>query len=149
MQARGAALAPGIVFDSDMGRNIDAAIALSMLHGLGRGRVIAVGISNSSLDAAGFCDAIARFYIGDAAARNTGTSGVLPVGLAEDGSRLDDAPMLTVPLGMRNADGQPVFRHGVRSVIDTADPSVVFRNALLTQQEKQSIVVLAGPATNL
>jgi inosine-uridine nucleoside N-ribohydrolase len=140
MQARGATLAPGILFDSDMGRNIDAALALAMLHGLGRGRVIAVGVSNSSLDAAAFCDAVARFYAGDAG---------LPVGLAEDGPKLDDAPMLSGLLGMRGTDGQPAFRHGVRSINDTADPAVVFRNALLTQQEQQGVVVLAGPATNL
>ena len=149
MQARGGALLPGIVFDSDMGRNIDAALALTMLYGLGRGRLIAVGISHSNLDAAAFCDVVARFYIGDAAARNTGNSGVLPFGLLEDGAKLDDPAMLTVPLGMRGADGQPAFRHGIRSLNDTADPAVAFRNALLTQQEKQGIAVMAGPATNM
>jgi inosine-uridine nucleoside N-ribohydrolase len=57
--------------------------------------------------------------------------------------------MLRIPLGLRNPDGQPAFRHGIRNITDTADPAVAFRNALLTQQDKQSIVVLAGPATNL
>jgi inosine-uridine nucleoside N-ribohydrolase len=149
MQGRGGSLAPGILFDSDMGRNIDAALALAMFYGLGRGRLIAVAISHSSLDAAAFCDAVARFYIGDAAARNTGTGGVLPFGLAEDLPKLDDAPMLRVPLGLRNLEGQPAFRHGIRDINDTAAPAVAFRNALLTQQEKQAIAVLAGPATNL
>jgi len=140
MQNRGSTLAPGILFDSDMGRNIDAAIALAMLYGLGRGRLIALGISNSSVDAAAFCETIARFYVG-------GTGG-LPIGVAEDGPRLDDAPMVSVPLSMRSSDGQPVFRRSIRSVIDTGDPAVVFRNGLLTQQDKQAIAVLAGPATN-
>jgi hypothetical protein len=141
MQARGETLAPGFLFDSDMGRHIDAALALAMLHTLGRGRVIGVGVSSSSLEAAAFCDALARFYF------NAG--GGLPVGLPEDGPALAEAPMLSVPLGMRSPEGQPVFRHVVLSVTDTADPPVVFRNALLTQQDKQAIVVLAGPATNL
>ncbi len=136
MQARGASLASGILYDSDMGRNIDAALALAMLHGLGRGRLIAIGISNSNLEAAAFCDAVARFYIGDAGARNTGIGGVLPIGLAENGPKLEDVSML------------PAFPHGIRNIIDTADPPIVFRNALLTQQDKQGIAVLAGPATN-
>jgi inosine-uridine nucleoside N-ribohydrolase len=140
MQARGGTLAPGIFFDSDMGRNIDAALALSMLYGLGRGRVIGVAVSSSSLEAAAFCEVVARFY-------NAG--GSLPVGLAENGPKLDDSPMLRVPLSMSNPDGQPVFRSTIRSVLDTADPPVVFRNALLTQQDKQAIAILAGPATNL
>jgi inosine-uridine nucleoside N-ribohydrolase len=140
MQARGETLAPGIIFDSDMGRNIDAALALAMLYGLGRGRLIAVGVHSSSLDAAAFCDAVARFYFGNGVG--------LPIGLPENGPKLDDAPMLTVPLGMRNSEGQPAFRHVIRGVSDTADPAVVFRNALLTQQDKQGIALLAGPATN-
>ena len=142
MQDRGSTLAPGFIFDSDMGRNIDAAFGLSMLYGLGRGRLIAVGISNPSLDAALFTETIARFY-------NAGAGGVLPIGLAEDGPKVDDAPMLTAPLAMRNADGQPTFRRGIRDIGDTADPAVVFRNGLLTQQDKQAIVILAGPDTNL
>jgi len=112
-----------------MGRNIDAALALSMIYGLGRGRLIAAGISNSSLDAAAFVEGLARFYM----------AGVLPIGLAEDGPRLNDAPMLSVPLAARR----------IRDVTDTADPAVVFRNGLLTQQDQQAIAVLAGPATNL
>ena len=140
MQARGSTLAPGILFDSDMGRNIDAALALSMLYGLGRGRVIGVAVSSSTLDAAAFCDALARFQ---------GAGGSLPIGLAEEAPKLGDVPMLREPLAMRNAEGEPVFRTNVRSVIDTADPAVLFRNALLTQQDGQGIVVLAGPATNL
>jgi hypothetical protein len=102
--------------------------------------VIGVGVSSSTLEAAAFCDALARFY---------GAGGSLPIGLAEDGPKLDDSPMLRAPLSLRDEAGQPVFRTTVRSVIDTADPPVLFRNALLTQQEKQAIVVLAGPATNL
>jgi hypothetical protein len=129
MQNRGATLAPGILFDSDMGRNFDAALALSMLCGLGRGRVIAIGVSHSSLDAAMFCDIVARFY---------GTGGGLPIGLAEEGAKLEASPMLQGP-----------FRSNIRSITDTGDPPVVFRNALLTQQDMQGIVVLAGPATNL
>ena len=132
MQNRGAALAPGIFFDSDMGRNFDAAVALCMLCGLGRGRVIAIGVSHSNLDAAAFCDVVARFY---------GTGGGLPIGLAEDGSKLETAPMIQATLA--------ASRSNIRSITDTGDPPVVFRNALLTQQDMQGIAVVAGPATNL
>jgi hypothetical protein len=149
-RGRGAAQGPGIVFDSDMGRNIDAALALAMLYSLGgKGHAIAVGVSSSSLEAAAFCDAVGRFYAGDPAARSSGTSGVLPVGLAEDGPKLASPAMLAGPLAMTRADGTPAFPHEVKSVIDTADVSVLYRNALLTQKDGEGIVVLAGPATNL
>jgi len=149
-RGRGAAQGPGIVFDSDMGRNIDAALALAMLYSLGgKGHAIAVGVSSSNLQAAAFCDAVGRFYAGDPAARSTGNSGVLPVGLAEDGPKLANAAMLAGPLGMTKPDGTPAFRHDVKSAIDTADVTVLYRNAMLTQKDGEGIVVLAGPATNL
>jgi len=149
-RGRGAAQGPGIVFDSDMGRNIDAALALAMLYSLGsKGHVIAVGVSSSSLDAAAFCDAVGRFYAGDPAARSTGNSGVLPVGLAEDAPKLANPAMLAGPLGMTKVDGTPAFHHDVTSVLDTADVAVLYRNALLTQKDGEGVVVLAGPATNL
>jgi inosine-uridine nucleoside N-ribohydrolase len=140
LQSRGATLAPGFLFDCDMGRNLDSALALSMLYGLGRGRLIAVGISNSDLDAAKFCDVIGRYY---------GSGGGLPLGLAEDGPKLENATMLRAPLALLNGEGQPVYKSNIRTTIDTGDPPVIFRNALLTQQDTQAIVVLAGPATNL
>lgn len=140
MQARGATLAPGILFDSDIGRNLDSALALCMLCGLGRGRLIAIGVSHSNLEGAAFCDVVARFY---------GAGGSLPIGLAEDGPKLESSPMLQAPLALRNEEGQPTFRTNIRSITDTGDPPVVFRNALLTQQDMQGIAVLAGPATNL
>jgi len=139
MQARGETLAPGIIFDSDIGRDIDTVAALSMLHALGRGRLIGVGVHYSSLDAAAFCDAVARFY---------GIGGGLPIGVPEDGPKLPDVPMLKAPLAMKNEEGQPLLRHVIRSITDTADPTVVFRNALLSQQDKQGFAVLAAPATN-
>jgi len=140
MQGRGAALAPGIFFDSDMGRGFDAVLALSMLCGLGRSRLIAIGVSHGTLDAAVFCDVVARFY---------GAAGSLPIGIAEDGPKLQNLAMLQAPLGLSNPDGQPVYRSNIRTIIDTGDPPVVFRNALLGQQDMQGIAVLAGPATNL
>jgi hypothetical protein len=74
-----------------------------------------------------------------------GAGGSLPIGLAEEAPKLGDVPMLREPLAMRNAEGEPVFRTNVRSVIDTADPPVLLRNALLTQQDGQGIVVLGRP----
>lgn len=145
---RGGAQAPGILFDSDMGRSIDAALALAMLYSLGpKGQLIAVSVSNSSLDAAAFCDAVAKVYQGSAAG-GFGRSG-LPVGLAENGPKLGAAPMLTAPLAMKKPDGSAMFPQGIKEVRDTADPRVLYHNALLTQKDGAAIAILAGPATDL
>ena len=147
---RGAEQPPGILFDSDMGRDIDAVLALAVLYSLGaKGKLLAVGVSNSSIEAAAFCDAVGRFYTGDPAAQSTGTRGVLPVGLAESGGKLGDSAMLTRTLAMKKPDGQPLFHHDVQDIADTADVRIIFRNALLTQKDGEGVVVLAGPATDL
>jgi hypothetical protein len=147
---RGFVQPPGIIFDSDMGRNIDAALALAMMYNLGtKARVIALGVPRADLNAAKFCDAIARFYSGDPRAQSTGAREILPVGLAEGGAALAPSSILAATLAAKNADGSPAFPTGVHSVVDTADVRVLFRNALSTQKEGEGIVVLAGPATNL
>ena len=146
---RGGAQAPGILFDSDMGRNIDAALALSLSYSLGaKGQVIAVAVSNSSLEAAAFCDAVSRLYLGDRSPMNFGSPG-LPVGLAENGPKLGATPMLGGPLAMKKPDGSLLFKHSIADMRDTADPRVLFHNALLTQKDGEAIVILAGAADNL
>jgi len=138
---------PAFLFDSDMGRNIDAALALAVLSNLGpKGRLIAVGVDTSSLEAAQFCDAVARFYAGDAPARFARPES--PIGFLEDSPKMASAPMLTVPLGMKKPDGSPLFRTGVKDVNDTADVRVLFRNVLRGQKDGEAVAVLAGPATD-
>ena len=57
--------------------------------------------------------------------------------------------MLTGPLSKRNAEGAPLYPHGIEKLNDTAEPTALIRNAFTAQHDQNSIVVLAGPATNL
>jgi len=144
---RGGVQGPGILFDSDMG-HIDAALALAMLHSLGpKGQLIAVSVSNSNLEAAAFCDAVARVYQGPSPGGFGRTA--LPVGLAANGPKSGAVPMLSAPLAMKKPDGSMMFPQGVKDVRDTADPRVLYHNALLTQKDGAGIAILAGPATDL
>lgn len=141
----------GIVLDSDFGNEIDDVLALALLYGLdGRNECRAVGttISKPNLKAAALCDAIGRFYAGEVSAAYAAVGRTLPVGLATKGSHPEDTPMLAV-LARQAPDGKPVYRHGIGTIIDTADPVNVLRNALSAQHAKNTIIVLTGPATNL
>jgi hypothetical protein len=136
----------GVVFDSDLGNTVDDALALALLYGLdGRNeaRVVGLSVTKSNLKAAAFCDAVARFYAAGSFFRS------LPIGLAEDGRMAEDTPMLTGPLTRRDAAGAPVHKHGIETMVDTADPAASIRNALTAQHDGNCIVVLTGPATNL
>src|SRR5260370_14427262 len=57
----------GIIFDSDMGARIDAALALALLYGFegkGEARLTSVSVSKANLQAAAYCEAVGRFYAG-------------------------------------------------------------------------------------
>ena len=139
----------GIVFDSDMANSIDDALALALLCGFDskhEARIVSVSLSQSSLKAAAFCEALARFY---AAAAGRTVERIRPIGLSVDGRISEDTPLLTVPLSKQNAQGAPVYEHRIRNSNDTADAVALIRNAFTAQHDQNCIVVLAGPATNL
>jgi len=142
----------GIIFDSDMGASIDNALALALLYGFdgkNAARVVSVSVSKSNLKAAAFCEAVGRFYAGTVNSGFGGFGRTLPVGLSIDGKMPEDTPMLAVPLAKRNADGKPVYDPAIHKLNDTAEVTALIRNALTAQYDQNSIVVLAGPATNL
>src|SRR2546426_12141807 len=102
----------GIVFDSDMANSIDDALALALLYGFDskhEARIVSVSLSQTSLKAAAFCEALARFY---AAAAGKAVERIRPIGLSGDGKIPEDTPLLTV-LSKQNAQGAPVYEHHI------------------------------------
>jgi inosine-uridine nucleoside N-ribohydrolase len=142
----------GIIFDSDFGNRIDDTLALALLYGFDgkrEARVVSLSLTKSNLKAAAFCEAVGRFYAGAVSGAFSAVGRTLPVGLATDGKMPEDTPLLTVPLAKVNADGAPVYSHGIEKLNDTAEPTALIRNAFTAQHDQNCIVVLAGPATNL
>ena len=142
----------GIIFDSDIGNRIDDTLALALLYGFDgkrEARVVSVSITKSNLKAAAYCEAVGRFYAGAVSGAFSAVGRTLPVGLATDGKMPEDMPLFTVPLAKVNADGAPVYSHGIEKLNDTAEPTPLIRNAFTAQHDQNCIVVLAGPATNL
>lgn len=143
--------AVGIIFDSDMGNSIDDALALALLYGFDgkrEVRVVSVSVSKSNLKSAALCEAIGRFYAGAVSGAFFAFGRTLPVGFSTDGMMPEDTPMLTEPLAKKNAEGAPVYDHGIHDLNDTAEPAALIRNAFTAQHDQNAIVVLAGPATN-
>jgi len=135
-----------------MGNSIDDALALALLYGFdgkNEARVVSVSVSKPNLKAAAFCETVGRFYAGTVSGAFGGFGRTLPIGLAAPGKMDEDTPMLTVPLAKRNAEGAPVYDHGIHKLNDTAEVAALIRNAFTAQYDQNAIVVLAGPATNL
>lgn len=142
----------GVLFDCDLGNDIEDVLAMALLYGLDgkqECRVVATTVSKPNLKAAALSEVIGRFYAGQVSGAFNARGRTLPVGLATDGPGAEDTPLLTVPLAKQLPDGTPAWRHGIESVIDTAEPVNVLRNALTAQHPQNAAVVVAGPLSNL
>lgn len=138
---------PGVFFDSDFS-TIDSALAISLLYGMqGKSdcRVAIITMSRPNLAVTGFVDTVERFYHGPAG----NFAQLPPIGMRTAGSPGETSPAYTAPFLKKKMDGTPVYKNGVRSVIDTGDPITLIRNYLEAQADHSAFIVLAGPATNL
>ena len=144
----------GVVFDSDLGNGVDAALALALLYGLegkGEARLVSNSTTRRNLKSAAFGEVLARFYAGPPPPPGAFPFArpVSPVGMASGGSLAGDTAVLKAVLEKKTAGGAPAWPHSIDKVNDTADPVALIRNALTAQNDDNCLVALAGPATNL
>jgi len=140
---------PGVIFDSDMGVNIDSALALAVLYGAAtKLKVVGLTVTNPNLEAAAWCDVVARFYTTGGKLNNTPPHYHFPVGYEGAGEGRSDS-MLAKTLAFKAPDGSPAFGVNVKDVTDTGESAVVVRNALTAQKDGEALMLSAGPATNL
>jgi len=131
-----------VIFDTDMGNDVDDALALAMLHALeSRGEVdlLAVTITKDNRWAAPFVDALNTFY---------GRPDV-PVGVVRDGRTPEDAAMIQVPAGRRGPDGALVYPRDLSEDMPGPDAVAVLRRALAAAADASVVVVQVGFSTNL
>lgn len=145
-----------IVLNCELGRDIDNALTLALLHGLStleepEAKFLAVSLTESNLRAAAYCDAVGRFYskihLREFPQRFQRYRG-FAVGLEE----LDMTPpsqALAAALDRKDDQGEPLYPHEVQEMVDTADPVALIRNAITAQADDACGVVLSGSATSL
>jgi len=134
----------GVVYNTSMSRP-DAALALAALYvsaSSREARVDAVSINGSGLDAAIFCDIVARFYTGQ---NRPSSNSVLPIGFAADTPLPPSPAMVERAVKRARADGQPQYSRAIQSATDTSAPDALLRNAITLSVEV--VVVLSAPAT--
>lgn len=128
-----------VIFDTDMGNDIDDALALAMLHGLetkGEARLLAVTVSKSHPDAARFVDAVNRFY----------GRGEVPVGLVRKGATPETSAYLQQPLARRDAGGRPLYPH--RPATAYPDATELLEATLRKAADGTVVVIQVGFSTN-
>src|ERR1700733_395896 len=98
-----------VIFDTDMGNDIDDALALALLHALesrGECRIIAVTITKDNPWAAPYIDIVNTFY----------RRPEIPIGMVK-GSAVtpEDSAMIRVPAERKRPDGSFVYPHKLLS----------------------------------
>src|SRR5215472_10474324 len=130
-----------IIFDTDMGNDVDDALALAILHALesrGEAKLVAVTITKDNPYAAAFVDIVDTFY----------GRGSIPIGIVRNGKTPDDSPMIHAPSEHKKQDGSFVYPR--RMALGAAPDAVgVLRRALADEKDQAVTIVQVGFSTNL
>lgn len=132
-----------VIFDTDMGNDIDDALALALLHSLesrGECKIIAVTITKDNPWAAPYIDILDTFY------RRPN----IPIGMVKgSGVTPEDSPLIRIPAQRKRPDGSFLYPHKILSGTDALDAVAVLRKALEAQSDRSVVIVQVGFSTNL
>ena len=130
-----------IIFDTDIGNDIDDALALGVIHALqsrGECELLAVTITKDNVWSAPFVDLVNTFY----------GRGDIPIGVVHGGKTPDDSRYLMEPAQAID-DGQPRYPHKLQSGKDAPEAVALLRKTLAAQSDASVVVVQVGLSTNL
>jgi inosine-uridine nucleoside N-ribohydrolase len=131
-----------LIFDTDMGNDIDDALALAVIHALqsrGEAKLLAVTITKDNRYAAPYVDLVNTFY----------GRGDVPVGVVRNGKTPNDSAMIRVPVERKNANGSYVYPRRLTDGAKAADAVAVLRRALAAEKDGSVVIVQVGFSTNL
>jgi inosine-uridine nucleoside N-ribohydrolase len=139
-----------VIFDTDMGNDMDDALALAMLHALvdrGEAEIVAVTITKDNPFVAPYIDLVNHFY---------GRPGI-PIGVPHSGIAPEDGPnrpdlgrhSYTRPVVERRHPGGAYVYPRRLAPGDGAPAAEVLRRALAAAEDSSVVVIQVGFSTNL
>jgi len=131
-----------IIFDTDMGNDVDDAIALATLHAFesrGEARILAVTITKDNRWAAPYVDLLNTYY---------GRPGI-PLGMVRNGKTPEDGSYLAVVAGKQRPGGALLYPRKVTPESTVPDAVTVLRQTLAAQPDGSVVIVQVGFSTNL
>jgi inosine-uridine nucleoside N-ribohydrolase len=126
-----------LIFDTDMGNDIDDALALAVIHALesrGEAKLLAVTLTKDNPKAAPFVDAVNTFY----------GRGAVPIGVVRDGSTKEEGKYLGAV-----ADHPDRFPRDLMSGKDAPEAVGLLKEILGKQPDGSVVMVQVGFSTNL
>lgn len=129
-----------IIFDTDIGNDVDDVLALGMIHALqsrGECELLAVTITKDHVLAASLTDAVNTYY----------GRGEIPIGVCRSG--VTPAQGKFIELGNKRDNGKLRYPHDLLSGKDAPDAVDVLRQALANAKDSSVVIAQVGFSTNL
>ncbi len=142
LPAAGPAMPVPVIYDTDMGNDVDDALALAMLHAFesrGEIRLVAVTVTKDNPWAPVYVDLVNHFY----------GRGHIPVGVVRGGKTPEDNPMIRVPAERRRPDGTLLYPRRIRDGREAPEATGLLRRVLNSQPDGAAIIIQVGFSTNL
>lgn len=130
-----------LIYDTDMGNDIDDALALGVIHGLvsrGECDLLAVTVSKDNPHAARYCNLVNTFY---------GRPDI-PIGRVRDGKTPADGKFVRQVADATDG-GRPRYPHKLSGEADTPEATELLRKVLAGQPDGSVVVAVVGFSTNL
>lgn len=141
-QVRAPSPAVRLILDTDIGNDIDDALALAMIHALANRaevELLAVTISKDNPYCAPYVDLVNTFYGGPG----------IPIGVVHHGKTPQASPMVELPATRRDARGNFLYPHRLASG-NVAPDAVQLLTSILNDQPDGSVTIAQiGFSTNL
>jgi inosine-uridine nucleoside N-ribohydrolase len=129
-----------LIFDTDMGNDVDDALALAMIHSLqsrGECELLAVTITKDHEECAPYIDAINTFY----------GRGDIPIGITHSGVTPQKSKFTGVT--QEKIDGEYLYPHDLNIGDAVPDAVAILRKTLAAQPDNSVVIAQVGFSTNL
>ncbi len=130
-----------VIFDTDLGNDVDDALALAMLHALqsrGECQLLAVTVTKDSPYAMALVDAINTFY----------GRGEIPIGRVKNGKTPEPGKFLQVVTEARDASGALLYPRRLAADAVVPDAVTLLRKTLAAQPDGSVVLIQVGFFSN-
>lgn len=130
-----------LIFDTDMGNDIDDALALGVIHALqsrGECELLAVTLSKDNEFSGPYVDVVNTFY----------GRGDIPIGVVRNGKMPEDGKFTRGVVEARDAS-RPRYPHDLHSGKDAPEAVDLLRKVLAAQPDKSVVIAVVGCSTNI
>src|SRR5438270_4007607 len=131
-----------VIFDTDMGNDVDDALALAMLHALesrGECRLLGVTVTKDNPWAPVYVDLVNTFY----------GRGQIPVGMVKGGVTPESSRMIQAPSMRQRPDGTLLYPRRLADGAEAVEAGALLRRLLAAEKDGSVVIVQVGFSTNL